>query len=143
MVNPLNYASTIHPDIHILGDSQGTGLPKSGHMANSQAKVCADAIIRSFNGEDPDPNPVTASACFSPITSKTASWLTASYRYDSASGTMKRVDASFAEAPKPTSDGMQQMFQWANNIFADSFGWRRRSSVGGGACLPGFAAEHD
>lgn len=122
VVNPLNYASTIHPDIHILGDSQGTGLPKSGHMANSQAKVCADAIIRSFNGEDPDPNPVTASACFSPITSKTASWLTASYRYDSASGTMKRVDASFAEAPKPTSDGMQQMFQWANNIFADSFG---------------------
>jgi hypothetical protein len=35
---------------------------------------------------------------------------------------MKRVDASFAEAERPTSDGMEQMFQWANNIFADSFG---------------------
>ena len=73
MVNPLNYASTAYPDIHILGDSQATGQPKSGHMANSQAKVCADAIIRAFNGEEPDPSPVTSSACFSPITATTAS----------------------------------------------------------------------
>lgn len=122
MVNPLSYQSTAQPDIHILGDSQATGQPKSGHMANSQAKVCADAIIRAFNGEAPDPSPVTSSACFSPITATTASWLTASFQYDPVSGTMKRVDASFAEAPKPTSDGMQQMYQWANNIFADSFG---------------------
>lgn len=122
LVDPLNYASTLHPDIHILGDSQGTGQPKSGHMANSQAKVCADAIIRSFSGEAPDPSPVTSSACYSPITSKTASWLTASFQYDPATKTMKRVDPSFAEAPRPTSDGMQEMFQWADNIFADSFG---------------------
>ncbi|MFO1484111.1 MAG: FAD/NAD(P)-binding oxidoreductase [Verrucomicrobiaceae bacterium] len=122
MVNPLNYASTMYPDIHILGDSQGTGQPKSGHMANSQAKVCADAIIRAFNGEAPDPSPVTSSACFSPITSTTASWLTATFQYDSSTKAMKRVDASFAEAPQPTSDGMQQMFFWADNIFADAFG---------------------
>lgn len=122
LVNPLSYASTLYPDIHILGDSQGTGQPKSGHMANSQAKVCADAIIRAFNGEAPDPSPVTSSACFSPITATTASWLTASFQYDPATKAMKRVDASFAEAPKPTSDGMQQMFHWADNIFADAFG---------------------
>ena len=121
LVNPLSYASTIYPDIHIIGDSQGTGQPKSGHMANSQAKVCADAIIRAFHGEAPDPSPVTSSACFSPITSTTASWLTASFQYDPATKAMKRVEASFAEAPRPTSDGMQQMFFWADNIFADSF----------------------
>jgi sulfide dehydrogenase [flavocytochrome c] flavoprotein subunit len=121
LVNPLNYASTMHPDIHILGDAQGTNQPKSGHMANSQAKVCADAIIRSFHGEAPDPNPVTSSACFSPITSSKAAWLTASFQYDPATRSMKRVEASFAEAPTPTSDGMQQMYQWADNIFADSF----------------------
>ncbi len=121
VVNPLNYASTAHPDIHILGDSQATSQPKSGHMANSQAKVCADAIIRAFNGEEPDQNPVTSSACFSPITATTAAWLTASFQYDPVTKTMKRVEASFAEAAKPTSDGMQQMFQWADNIFADSF----------------------
>lgn len=120
-VNPLSYASTAHPDIHILGDSQATGQPKSGHMANSQAKVCADAIIRAFNGEAPDPQPVTSSACFSPITATKAAWLTASFQYDPAAKAMKRVDRSFAEAKEPTSDGMQQMFHWADNIFADSF----------------------
>lgn len=72
LANPLSYASTIYPDIHILGDSRGTGQPKHGHMANSQAKVCADGIIRAFNGEAPDPSPVTSSACFSPITATTA-----------------------------------------------------------------------
>ena len=122
LVNPLTYASTIHPDIHILGDSQGTGQPKSGHMANAQAKVCADAMIRDFNGQPPDPSPVTSSACYSPITSSKASWLSASFQYDPGSGTMRRVDASFGEAAGPTSDGTQQMFQWADNIFADSFG---------------------
>lgn len=122
VVDPLSYASSAYPDIHVLGDSQATKQPKSGHMANAQAKVCADAIIRAFNGEAPDPNPVTASACFSPITSDKASWLTASYQYDPVSKSMKRVDASFAEADRPTSDGLEQMFHWAENIFADSFG---------------------
>ncbi len=121
IVDPLTYASPVYPDIHILGDSQATGQPKSGHMANAQAKAFADAIIRAFNGEAPDPHPVTSSACFSPITSEKAAWLTASYQYDPVAKAMKRVDASFAEADQPTSDGMQQMFQWANNIFADSF----------------------
>jgi NADPH-dependent 2,4-dienoyl-CoA reductase/sulfur reductase-like enzyme len=119
LVDPLTYASTVNPAIHILGDSQGTGQPKSGHMANSQAKVCADAIIRAFAGEAPDPAPTTSSACFSPITSTKASWLSASFQYDAATGAMKRVD--LGEAHEPTSDGFQQMYQWADNIFADSF----------------------
>lgn len=122
LVDPLSYVSKGNPDIHILGDSQGTLQPKSGHMANSQAKVCADALIRASKGELPDPSPVTSSACFSPITATKAAWLTASFRYDPLTKAMKRVDASFAEAKEPTSDGMQQMYQWANNIFADSFG---------------------
>ena len=121
VVNPLSYASTAEPDIHVLGDAQATGQPKSGHMANAQAKVCADAIIRAFNGEEPDPNPVTSSACFSPITAKTASWLTASFQFNPERKAMQRVDASFAEAPRASSDGLQQMYQWAGNIFADSF----------------------
>jgi hypothetical protein len=91
-------------------------------MANAQAKVCADAIIRAFNGQAPDPGPVTSSACYSPITASEASWLAASFQYDPVSRTMKRVEAAFGEAPQPTADGMKQMFQWADNIFADSFG---------------------
>jgi NADPH-dependent 2,4-dienoyl-CoA reductase/sulfur reductase-like enzyme len=120
-VDVLNYASTTYPDIHVLGDSQASTQPKSGHMASSQAKVCADAMLRGFAGGAPYPAPVTNSACYSPITASTASWLTAVYQYDPASKAMKLVPAAFGEAPAPSGDNYQDMFKWADNIFADSF----------------------
>ena len=120
-VDVLSYASTVYPDIHILGDSQGSNLPKSGHMASSQAKVCADAMLRAFAGGAPYPAPTTNSACYSPITSSKASWLTAGYRYDPASKSMTLIPAAFGEAPAWTSENYKDMFQWADNIFADSF----------------------
>ena len=120
-VNPLNYESTLLPGVHVIGDSQGTAQPKSGHIANAEAKVCADAILRAFAGEQPDPLPMTNSACYSPITANTASWLTAVFAYDPASGTMKVVPDSFGEATTPSQDNFKEMFKWANNLFADTF----------------------
>ena len=49
-VNPLSYESTAIPYIHVIGDSQGIGQPKAGNIANAEAKVCADAIIRLLGG---------------------------------------------------------------------------------------------
>lgn len=120
-VDPLSYASTVYPDIHVIGDSQATGQPKSGHMANAQAKVCADAIVRSFSGLAPNPSPATASACFSPITATTASWLTAVFQYDPATRSMKVVPASFAEAGSPSVSNYKRMFTWADSLFTDTF----------------------
>lgn len=121
-VDPLTYGTTRYPEIHVIGDSQATGQPKSGTMANAQAKVCADAILRALDGQPPNPAPVTMSACYSPITSKTASWLTASYQYDATSQSMKRVDASFGEAKAPSSENYIDMFDWAGSLFEDTFG---------------------
>lgn len=121
-VDPLTYASLINPDIHVLGDSQATPQPKSGTMANAQAKVCADAILRAIGGNPPDPQPMTTSACYSPITNTTASWLTASYQYDPVIRQMKRVDESFSEAEAPSHENYSDMFRWANSLFADAFG---------------------
>jgi NADH dehydrogenase FAD-containing subunit len=120
-VDPLTYGTPSYPEIHVIGDSQATGQPKSGTMANAQAKVCADAIIRSLDGQPPNPAPVTMSACYSPITSKTASWLTASYQYDPATLSMKRVEESFGEAKSPNSENYIDMFDWANSLFEDTF----------------------
>jgi NADPH-dependent 2,4-dienoyl-CoA reductase/sulfur reductase-like enzyme len=119
-VNPLSYESTAKPGIHIIGDSQATGQPKSGHMGNAQAKVCADAIIRAFAGEAPDPAPMTASACYSPITYKTASWLSAVFAYDPASKTMKAVEPPH-ESEKISGDNYSKMFDWAEKLFGDTF----------------------
>lgn len=90
-------------------------------MANAQAKVCADAIVRALNGQAPNQSPVTMSACYSPITNKTASWLTATYQYDAATKSMKRVEASFGEAKTPNAENYIDMFDWANSLFEDTF----------------------
>ena len=81
-VDPVTYASNLaaFPDVHVIGDAQATGQPKSGHMANSQAKVCADAIVRTASGlgasnysDERLANITTNSACFSPVTASEAS----------------------------------------------------------------------
>jgi sulfide dehydrogenase [flavocytochrome c] flavoprotein chain len=40
-VDVLSYASTIAPNVHVIGDSYATAQPKAGHIANQEAKVCA------------------------------------------------------------------------------------------------------
>lgn len=120
-VSALSYESASEAGIHVIGDSQATPQPKSGHMASSQAKVCADAILRSFAGIDPHPAPATNSACYSPISAKKASWLSANYQYDPGTRSMKLVSESFGEAKESSGDNYEEMFQWAANIFTDSF----------------------
>lgn len=123
-VNPLSYESTAIPNIHIIGDAQGTGQPKAGHIANSEAKVCADAVIRLLNGGQPMSSPKTNSACYTPITANTASFLTGVFRYDTASGTMQPVAESMGEASRPTREYYEEMFDWAGNLFQDTFAQR-------------------
>ncbi|XPV68639.1 MAG: FAD-dependent oxidoreductase [Halarcobacter sp.] len=121
-VNPLSYESTIKSDIHIIGDSQGTGQPKAGHIGNSEAKICADAILRVLNGIAPYDQPKTNSACYSPTSSNQASWLTAVYKYDSASKSMVSANRKvYPAAGSPSSSNYNKMFLWAGNLFSDTF----------------------
>jgi hypothetical protein len=118
-VDVLSYESTARRGIHVLGDAIGTTMPKSGHMANAQGKVAADAIIRSLRGQAPDPAPATSSACFSPVTMSTASWLTAVFQYDAATRTM--VPSASAEAPSISSRNYRDMSKWFDGLMDDSF----------------------
>ncbi|MAC83254.1 MAG: pyridine nucleotide-disulfide oxidoreductase [Arcobacter sp.] len=121
-VNPLSYESTIKDDIYIIGDSQGTGQPKAGHIGNSEAKVCADAILRTLNGLSPYPSPKTNSACYSPTSSTEASWLTAVYKYDSNTKTMVSANtAVYPAAGSPSTSNYKEMFNWSGNLFSDTF----------------------
>lgn len=121
-VNVLSYEANTAAGIHIIGDSSATTQPKAGHIANQEAKVCADAILRLFSGQQPDPAPVTNSACYSPITADTASWLTVVFRYDPASGTMQPVPGASGEAGARSKDNFQDMQEWFTTLMADSFG---------------------
>ena len=44
------FASTVDPLIYIIGDAQGTTLPKSGNIAADQAKIVASVITRKIAG---------------------------------------------------------------------------------------------
>ena len=118
------YQSLFDPSIYIIGDAHDSNQPKAGHIANSEAKICADALLREllgWNARDVDDVPVTNSACYSPITSSTASFLTAGFRYDPATDKMLKIDAAFGEAEEITSDNYKMMLAWANNLFAEVF----------------------
>lgn len=128
-VNPLTYESlsSDFSGVHVIGDSQATKQPKSAHMANAQAKICADAIIRSFTGVsnyamERIENITSNSACYSPITYDKASWLTANYAYDLSSNEMRATHVG--EAEKWSKGNYREMFKWAENLFNDSFASR-------------------
>ena len=120
-VDVLTYQSTVAPGIHIIGDASATTQPKAGHIANQEAKICADAIVRLLAGGSPDPSPITNSACYSPITADTASWLTAVFVYDPVSGSMQPVPGAAGEAAMRSKDNYEEMFKWFNTLMEDSF----------------------
>ena len=128
VVNVLSYESTAAANIHVLGDAASCGLPKAGHVANQEAKICADAIVKLLGGQQPDPAPVANSACYSPITASTASWLTAVYQYDAVNKKMvvaanggNPVGAKATESASINNANFKQMNTWFNTLMSDSF----------------------
>ncbi len=118
-VDVLSYESAAVPGVHVIGDATGTTMPKSGHMANTQAKVVADAISRLLSGRALDQAPATSSACYSPISMSTASWLTGVFQYDPATRTMKAV--AVTEAPDISSGNYSDMSKWFSGLMGDTF----------------------
>ncbi|MGR9114509.1 MAG: FAD-dependent oxidoreductase [Gammaproteobacteria bacterium] len=130
-VDLISYESTLRPGFYVIGDSNNSGQPKSGHMANAQAKVCVDAIIRTIADRSKalvyEPTRLstlkTNSACYSPITYDQASWLSAVFAYDTVNNAMRVVEDSFASSTAPhwSSEHFEDMFEWANSLFSNSF----------------------
>ena len=117
-INPLSYESILISGIYIIGDSQGTGQPKAGHIGNSEAKVCADAVLRTLNGVALYDSPKTNSACYSPTSTTEASWLSAVFKYDASSQNMVIANVDAGES---TTRHYGQMFLWSENLFSDTF----------------------
>ncbi len=120
-VDVLDYSSTFAPKVHVIGDSSATTQPKAGHIANQEAKVCADALARILAGGSPDPAPVTNSACFSTITMSQASWLHALFQYDAASRSMQPVSAATRASVGWGRESFKDMGTWYQALMADSF----------------------
>jgi len=57
-VDGVTYESPKVPFVHVLGDSVASNMPKSAHVSNNQAKICAAALVELFNDREPNPYPV-------------------------------------------------------------------------------------
>ena len=120
-VDVLSYASTAAPKVHVIGDASATTQPKAGHIANQEAKVCADALVRLFGGGSPDAAPVTTSACYSTITMSEASWLHSLFQYDAASASMLPVASATGASAGWDRRSFREMDEWFTALMADTF----------------------
>jgi sulfide dehydrogenase [flavocytochrome c] flavoprotein subunit len=117
-VDFLTYESRVAPNVHILGDAVASALPKSAHMATSQAKVCAAAVIALMAGETPDPQPVFANTCYSYVSDKLAMHVANVYRYDAAKKLMLPAEGGGVSAQPSEQEGHYAEW-WAKNIWSD------------------------
>ncbi len=117
-VDFLTYESKLLPNVHVIGDSVSAALPKSAHMATSQAKVCASAIVSLLQGETPDPAPVFANTCYSFVSDKLAIHVANVYRYDPAKKVMLPAEGG-GVSEKPSEQEGNYAQYWARNIWSD------------------------
>ncbi|GBG15834.1 flavocytochrome C [Novimethylophilus kurashikiensis] len=117
-VDFLTYESKRVPNVHILGDSVSAALPKSAHIATSQAKVCASAIAALLSGQATDPQPVFANTCYSYVTDKLAMHVANVYRYDAVKQVMLPAEGG-GVSDKPSEMEGNYAQWWAKNIWSD------------------------
>jgi len=121
-VNWLTLESTLVPYVHILGDAtlSAPQMPKSGHMANQQAKVAAAAIIALLRGEAPATTPVVMNTCYSFVSASEAVHVASVHQYDAQEKTFKTVLGSGGVSSGISALEGQYAWAWAQNILADS-----------------------
>ena len=114
----LTYESRLAPNVHVIGDSVSAALPKSAHMATSQARVCANAIVALMSGQMPDAAPVFANTCYSYVDDRQAMHVANVYRYDETKRIMVAAEGGGVSASPSEQEG-QYANAWAANIWSD------------------------
>lgn len=123
-VDFLSYESKVAPGVHVIGDSiaSAPGLPKSAHMANQQAKVCAAAIAALLAGKPVSDEPIVTNTCYSFVNEKEAIHVAGVYRYDADKRTMAAVPGAGGLSSAATSEEGFMALAWAFNILNDTLG---------------------
>ena len=123
-VNFQSFESTAAKDIHVLGDAIQVAplMPKSGHMANSHAKVAAAAIVAQLTGLELNPRPMLTNTCYSFVSASEVIHVASVHEYVAAEKTFKTVAGSGGvSAARSELEGTYAM-GWAKNIWADALG---------------------
>lgn len=97
-------------------------MPKSGHMANSQAKVAAAAVVAELLGLEIIAKPMLTNTCYSFVDDKNVIHVASVHEYVAAEKTFKTVAGSGGVSPGPTELEGTYAQNWAQNIWADTLG---------------------
>lgn len=133
-VDMLTMESSVQKDIWIIGDACVHGdlpvydAPKSAHIANTQAKVAASAIIAKLNGL-PAPEPFFVNTCYSTVADDWGFSVVHIYRVQD--GRLVYIKEAGGISPVAMGDETQLKLQrklesryvvgWFKNIMADAF----------------------
>ena len=121
--NPEDMSSKADADIYVLGDAAQQGdMPKSGFSANSQAKVCANAVRGALTGSRVFPAKFS-NTCWSLVSENDGIKVGANYepadgKISNTGGFVSQMgeDAALRQATYEESEG------WYAGITADMFG---------------------
>lgn len=121
-VDFLTYESAVAKSIHVIGDSIQAAplMPKSGHMANQQAKICADAVIALMTGRAVNDEPMIANTCYSWISDSEVVHVASVHKYDQEKKTMVTVAGAGGLSPAPSATEGEIALGWAESIWSDT-----------------------
>lgn len=121
-VNYQSFESTAARDVHVIGDSIqiAPAMPKSGHMANSHAKVAAAAMVAQLSGWAINPQPMLTNTCYSFVDNKNVIHVASVHEYVAAEKTFKTVAGSGGVSTAPSELEGTYALNWASNIWADT-----------------------
>lgn len=122
-VNAVDMSSKVDSDIYVLGDASHQGdMPKSGFSANSQAKVCANAVRGALTGSKVFPAKFS-NTCWSLIATNDGVKVGATY--EATDEKIAKIDG-FVSKTGETSDVRQATYEesegWYAGITSDMFG---------------------
>ncbi|MGB0865212.1 MAG: FCSD flavin-binding domain-containing protein [Granulosicoccaceae bacterium] len=122
-----SFESTIIPNVHVIGDaSVASPMPKSGYSANSEAKVCAAAVVALLN-DGAIPQPSYVNTCYSIITPDDAISVAMVYGWDGEKIVKREGAGGLTPGGENRNAAMRARevkyaHSWFNNITHDIFG---------------------
>lgn len=122
-VNANDMSSKIDANIYVLGDAAAQGdMPKSGYAANSQAKVCANAVRGALTGSTVFPARY-ANTCWSLI--DTDNGVKVGATYEATPEKIATVDGFISETGESSelrAATYRESIGWYDGITSDMFG---------------------
>ena len=94
-------------------------MPKSGHMANSHAKVTAAAIVSELKGLPVNPHPMLTNVCMSYVDATHVIHVASVHEYETTKKSFFTIGGSGGVSDARSDLEGRYAEAWAKNIWAD------------------------